>query len=51
LRSAEMHFVRGTLQRAEDRSCRRARHEFDLALAHPAAPWAARARAARAACN
>lgn len=51
LRSAEMHFVRGTLQRNEDRSCRRAAHELDLALARPAAPWAARARAARASCR
>jgi hypothetical protein len=51
LRSAEMHFVRGTLLRNEDRSCRRAAHELDLALAHPAAPWAARARAARADCR
>jgi hypothetical protein len=51
LRSAEMHFVRGTLARSEDGGCRRAAHEFDLALAHPAAPWAARARAARAGCR
>lgn len=51
LRSAEMHFVRGTLLAAEDRGCRRAAHELDLALAHPAAPWAARARAARANCR
>jgi hypothetical protein len=51
LRSAEMHFVRATLERNEDRSCRRAAHELDLALAHPAAPWAARARAARLACR
>jgi outer membrane protein assembly factor BamD (BamD/ComL family) len=51
LRSAEMHFVRGTLLRNEDRGCRRAAHELDLALAHPAAPWAARARAARASCR
>ncbi|MCU1282746.1 MAG: hypothetical protein JWM53_6292, partial [bacterium] len=51
LRSAEMHFVRGTLVRNEDRGCRRAVHEFDLALAHPAAPWAAHARAARAGCR
>lgn len=52
LRSAEMHFVRGTLMMAEDgNSCRRAAHELDAALDHPAAPWAARARAARAACR
>jgi len=51
LRSAEMHFVRGTLLRNEDGGCRRAAHELDLALAHPAAPWAARARAARASCR
>jgi hypothetical protein len=51
LRSAEMHFVRGTLMMAEDHGCRRAAHELDTALAHPAAPWAARARAARAACR
>ncbi|HEX8952073.1 MAG TPA: outer membrane protein assembly factor BamD, partial [Polyangia bacterium] len=51
LRSAEMHFVRATLERNEDRSCRRAGRELELALAHPAAPWAARARAARAACR
>ena len=51
LRSAELHFVRGTLWRHDDRSCRRAAHEFDLALAHPAAPWAAPARAARAGCR
>jgi hypothetical protein len=51
LRSAEMHFVRGTLERSQDGGCRRASHEFDLALAHPAAPWAARARAARAGCR
>jgi hypothetical protein len=51
LRSAEMHFVRGTLERSEDDGCRRAVHEFDLALAHPAAPWAARARAARNGCR
>jgi len=50
LRSPEMHFVRATLLRADDRSCRRARHELDRALAHPAAPWASRARAARATC-
>jgi hypothetical protein len=51
LRSAEMHFVRATLLRAEDKSCRRARRELDLALAHPSAPWAERARAARVSCN
>jgi FecR protein/Outer membrane lipoprotein len=51
LRSAEMHFVRGTLQRAADGDCRRARRELDLALAHPTAPWAARARAARDGCR
>ncbi len=52
LRSAEMHFVRGTLLMASDHnSCRRAGRELDAALAHPAAPWAARARAARAACR
>jgi len=51
LRSAEMHFVRGTLLRNEDRSCRRAAHELELALAHPAAPWAASARRARADCR
>lgn len=51
LRSAEMHFVRATLERNEDRSCRRAARELALALAHPAAPWAAHARAARAACR
>jgi FecR-like protein len=51
LRSAEMHFVRATLLRTSDGSCRRAAHELDVALAHPAAPWAARARAARAACR
>ena len=39
LRSSEMHFVRATLLRADDRGCQRARHELDLALAHPAAPW------------
>jgi hypothetical protein len=50
LRSSELHYVRATLLRADDRDCRRARREFDLALAHPAAPWAARARAARATC-
>jgi FecR-like protein len=50
LRSAEMHFVRGTLYHAEDGSCRRAARELDLALARPAAPWAERARTARAAC-
>jgi len=51
LRSAEMHFVRGTLLRAEDKSCRRARRELDQALAHPSAPWAERARAARVSCT
>jgi hypothetical protein len=51
LRSAELHFVRGTLFRDDDRSCRRAARELDLALAHPAAPWAARARAARSGCR
>ncbi len=51
LRSAEMHFVRATLLASDDRGCRRAAHELDLALAHPAAPWAARARAARASCR
>jgi hypothetical protein len=51
LRSAEMHFVRGTLLHHEDRSCRRAAHELDLALAHPAAPWAQSARVARADCR
>jgi len=51
LRSAEMHFVRGTLLAAEDGSCRRAAHELDLALAHPSSPWASRARAARARCR
>jgi hypothetical protein len=52
LRSAEMHFVRATLWLAEDHgSCRRAARELDEALTHPAAPWAERARAARAACR
>jgi hypothetical protein len=52
MRSAEMHFVRGTLLMASDHnSCKRAGRELDAALAHPAAPWAARARAARAACR
>jgi hypothetical protein len=51
LRSAEMHFVLGTLLMAEDHGCRRAARELDEALAHPAAPWAERARAARAACR
>jgi hypothetical protein len=51
LRSAEMHYVRGTLLNNQDRSCRRAAHELDLALAHPAAPWAANARHARNACR
>lgn len=52
LRSAEMHFVRGTLLMASDHdSCRRAGRELDAALQHPAAPWAARARAARSACR
>jgi hypothetical protein len=51
LRSAEMHFVRGTLLRAEDKNCRRARRELDVALEHPSAPWAERARAARISCN
>jgi hypothetical protein len=51
VRSAEMHFVRGALLQAADGSCRRARHELDLALAHPAPPWAERARAARASCD
>ena len=51
LRSAEMHFVRATLLATDDRGCRRAAHELDLALAHPAAPWAGRARAARASCR
>ena len=51
LRSAEMHFVRATLLAADDGGCRRAAHELDLALTHPAAPWAARARAARAHCR
>ena len=51
LRSAEMHFVRATLERNQDRSCRRAAHELDLALAHPAAPWAVSARHARTECR
>jgi hypothetical protein len=51
LRSAEMHFVRGTLLREADRSCRRAAHEFELALKRPAEPWANRARVARASCG
>ncbi len=51
LRSAEMHYVRGTLLRNADRSCRRATRELELALAHPAAPWAARARAALSGCR
>jgi hypothetical protein len=51
LRSAEMHFVRATLLRAEDKSCRRAGRELDLALAHPSPPWAERARAARVSCH
>jgi hypothetical protein len=46
-----MHFVRATLLAADDGSCRRAAHELQLALAHPAAPWASRARAARAHCR
>lgn len=50
LRSSEMHFVRATLEHADDKSCRRARQDFDLALQHPAAPWAARALALRASC-
>lgn len=51
LRSAEMHFVRATIERNQDHGCRRAARELDLALLHPAAPWAAHARAARAACR
>jgi hypothetical protein len=51
MRAAEMHFVRATLLRDTDRDCRRARRELDLALQHPAAPWAERARAARVSCN
>jgi hypothetical protein len=51
LRADELHFVRGTLLRAVDGSCRRARAELDRALQRPSDPWAARARAARAACK
>jgi hypothetical protein len=51
LRAPEMHFVRGTLLYASDHGCRRAAAELDLALQHPAEPWAERARAARAACR
>jgi hypothetical protein len=51
LRAPEMHFVRGTLLYAADGNCRRAGAELDLALAHPAQPWEAKARAARAACR
>lgn len=51
LRSAELHFVRGTLLRAEDGDCHRARRELARALQHPAAPWAPRARAAARACR
>jgi hypothetical protein len=50
LRAAEMHFVLGTLY-ASDHDCRRAVRELDLALRHPADPWAKKARAARAACS
>jgi hypothetical protein len=49
-RSSELHFVRGTLYRDLDRSCRRALADFDRALQKPAEPWATRARAARLAC-
>ena len=51
LRADELHFVRGTLLRAVDGNCRRARTELDRALQRPSDPWAARARAARAACK
>jgi ferric-dicitrate binding protein FerR (iron transport regulator) len=50
MRSAELRFVRATLYRELDRSCRRALPELDRALEKPAEPWAVRARAARAAC-
>jgi hypothetical protein len=51
LRAAEMHFVMGTLYREIDGGCRRALGEFERALQRPAAPWAERARAARAGCR
>jgi hypothetical protein len=51
LRAPEMHFVLGTLYRESDGSCRRALGEFARALQRPAAPWAERARAARAGCR
>jgi len=51
LRAAEMHFVRATLLEEHDGDCRRARHELDLALQRPAAPWAASATRARTACD
>lgn len=51
LRVPEMHFVRATLLRAADGDCRRALPELDLALERPSSPWAARARAERAACS
>ncbi len=50
LRSAELHYVRGTLLREADGSCKRASREFELALRRPAEPWAREARRARAAC-
>jgi hypothetical protein len=51
LRAPEMHFVRATLWREADGDCRRALPELDRALLRPSEPWAARARAARAACH
>jgi hypothetical protein len=45
----EVHYLRGSLERAGG-DCARALAEFDFALRTPAEPWAAEARAERAAC-
>ena len=51
LRTSEMHFVLGTIQRELDGDCRRARSQFSLALADPSGSAAARASEALRSCR
>lgn len=50
LAAPQVHYLRGALDRRAG-DCRSALRELDLALSAPAAPWAADARAERAACQ
>jgi len=53
LRAPELHWLKGSILRKLDGTCRRARAELDRALQHPPgdAPWAASARKLRASCS